>query len=270
MSLRLNRTARRSGGRRTAVVKANYVKTREAGAHRRVGASADYYGQDKDIDGSYKGELEAFDHERDDLGKEDVNAFHQDNFGEHKYCYRVTLSPGTDLGPDEMRDFVRDSMSDLEAIRGHEIDYQAYVHDDHEHPHAHVMFYEDTTLRKAELNEWRQEATVHAQELELDSSDLNDDLEMDNNLQLVESARALEEENLHHPQGLEGWDMDTDFGEHDPSKSEIEDQNAENYLSDSDAAGGSTDDDPDSDLGLELDDYGEEPKHRSNNDLRLS
>lgn len=151
---------------RTAVVKANYVKTAESDAGRRVSASVDYYGQDKDIDGSYKGELEAFDHERDNLTREETNAFHEEKFGEHKYCYRTTLSPGTDLGPDEMREFVRDTMSDLEEIRGHEIDYQAYVHDDHEHPHAHVVFYEDTTLRKAELNEWREEATVHAHELD--------------------------------------------------------------------------------------------------------
>lgn len=156
----------RSGGHRTAVVKANYVKTAEASASRRISASVEYYGQDKNIDGSYAGDLEAFDHEHDDLSKEDTSAFHEENFGEHPYLYRVTLSPGTDLGPDEMRDFVRDAMSDLGAIRGQEIDYQAYVHDDHEHPHAHVVFYQDTTLRKGELNEWRRDATVHAQELE--------------------------------------------------------------------------------------------------------
>ena len=155
----------RLGGRRTAVVRANYVRTREADAHRRVSASAEYYTHDKDIDGSYKGELEGFNSERDDLSRDEVKGWHQENFGEHPYCYRTTLSPGTDLGPEEMREFVRDAMSDLEAKRGHEIDYVAYVHDDHEHPHAHVMFYEDTTLRKGELNEWRSEATVHAHDL---------------------------------------------------------------------------------------------------------
>lgn len=177
---RLSRGAgQRSGGHRTAVVKANYVKTAEASASRRISASVEYYGQDKNIDGSYAGDLEAFDHEHDDLGKEDTSAFHEENFGEHPYLYRVTLSPGTDLGPDEMRDFVRDAMSDLGAIRGQEIDYQAYVHDDHEHPHAHVVFYQDTTLRKGELNEWRHDATVHAQELEQRYH--QQDLELDQN-----------------------------------------------------------------------------------------
>ena len=82
-----------SRGPRTAVVKANYVKTSEDSASRRISASVDYYGQDKNIDGLYAGDLEAFDRERDDLSREDTSAFHEENFGEHPYLLPRDLEP---------------------------------------------------------------------------------------------------------------------------------------------------------------------------------
>lgn len=152
---------------RTAVLKANYVKKGSKGAAQRMRASADYYGQDKDQAGVYQGDLEGFTKNDDDLSRQEARAWLSEHYDpENEHGYRMVMSPGRAMGDDELREWARDNMAHLEAERGHEIDYLAYAHNDDEHPHVHVIFAEETTLRKHELNDLRREATERAQDWE--------------------------------------------------------------------------------------------------------
>ena len=137
---------------RTAVLKANYVKKGSKGAARRMRASADYYAKDKDVDGSPVGELEGFTKDADDLGRDEARAWLDEHYDpESEHGYRLMMSPGAMMDEHELREWTRDNMAQLEEERGHEINYLAYAHNDEEHPHVHVMFAEETTLRKHEL-----------------------------------------------------------------------------------------------------------------------
>lgn len=153
---------------KTAVLKANYVKKGSKGASRRMSASADYYAHDKDQTGAYQGELEGFTKDEDDLSREEAKAWLSENYDpESEHGYRMVMSPGRAMGDDELREWTRDSMAHLDELRGHEIEYVAYAHNDDAHPHVHVMFAEETTLRKHQLNDLRKEATERAHDWEV-------------------------------------------------------------------------------------------------------
>lgn len=147
---------------RGAVVKAKQLPKRSAYGKGNLRSSLDYYAQDKDLAGEPQGELEAFTKDQDDLSPAESKDWLEHHHDEDNYTYRLTLSPGQSMGEDDLKDWTREVMSDLEAIKGHEIEYLAYSHNDSDHPHAHVLINQDEPLSNQDIDTLRGEASERA------------------------------------------------------------------------------------------------------------
>lgn len=147
---------------RRAIVKAKQLPKRSAYGKGNLRSSLDYYAQDKDLAGESHGELEAFTKDQDDLSPGESKDWLEHHHDEDSYTYRLTLSPGQSMGEDDLKDWTREVISDLEAIKGHEIDYLAYSHNDPDHPHAHVLLSQDEPLSNQDIDSLRGEASERA------------------------------------------------------------------------------------------------------------
>ncbi|NJK45354.1 MAG: hypothetical protein HC933_14765 [Pleurocapsa sp. SU_196_0] len=156
--------ASRAGARWSArsrtrtVVKANFKRTRRITARASLKKSADYYAHRPDADGEKVKRL-AFDVDHDELGREAVHAFVEEAEGE--YAYRLVLSPGRDFSEEELIDWTRGVMRELE--KDHDADWIGYVHASQtEHPHVHVIAFLDERLDREDFAHLRQQGDWEA------------------------------------------------------------------------------------------------------------
>jgi hypothetical protein len=141
------------------VVKANYVRL-GAGGRARVQASASYYGHRPDEEGK-RGYRPGFGPEAEGLAKEEVRGFLET--AEGSYGYRIVLSPGREMGEEELRRWTREVMSGVEAKGG---SWVGFVHDDHtDNPHTHVIAVTEGRLDREELAGMRLGGDIKAEEL---------------------------------------------------------------------------------------------------------
>ena len=149
---------------RGAVLKANYVRTGKGkGSKAKIRASGRYYTNRPDHNGdrTYRS---AFNKEGDVLSKEELSAHLERADGEHRYHYRLVLSPGAEAHTNgDLKAWTRDVMGELELQHGGKLTWVAveHAHDGAhtEHAHVHVIASTDRTMRRDELGELRAEAT---------------------------------------------------------------------------------------------------------------
>ena len=160
------------------VIRANYIAKGSPGARARLRVSVAYYAKEKDISGEPVGEVKPFNTYNDELHEEELKSWMNDYDSTREHAYRAVLSPGLDMTEEDLREHVRNQMGELETLRGHEINYVAFSHMDHEHPHAHIVFREETTLTKTQLEEWRSRGDEHATQYETRRAELEHEHEL--------------------------------------------------------------------------------------------
>ncbi len=96
---------------------------------------------------------------------EDVVAWAEEQAQSNRYTYTLVLSVRDGMMQDE--DFTRTMTSakwQTQAETRFPTDWRLMVHRDSDHDHAHVVFFRDRTVRKAELAQWREslQATLNS------------------------------------------------------------------------------------------------------------
>lgn len=132
------------------LIKANFTPTTNTAG---LKGNLRYYQTRPDPTGARQ-QRPGFDAERDDLERAEAYKMVEDST--QTYAYRIVLSPGDDLEPDEMRAWTREVLADLEAQRGQHLIWVAYVHDHPEHPHVHAIVMTDDKLDREDLHAMRQ------------------------------------------------------------------------------------------------------------------
>ena len=156
-----------------------------AGGRGAAGASADYYAHRPDAEG-HREYRPGFDAENDGLAKAEV--YETIEGAEGEYAYRIVLSPGEEMGAEELREWARDVMEPVEEDGG---EWIGFVHDDHtEHPHVHVIAFTEERLDRDDLAEMREIGTEGAELGAL----LRTELEMDPMAQDVGAGVAMDVE----------------------------------------------------------------------------
>jgi len=160
-----------------AVVKANY---RRAGNPKAVKASARYYTTRENEHGE-KREREAFSRDRDELSRGELNERLERADQEHRYHYRMAVSPGTNREAEgvDLKDYTRQVMQEVERQQRGQVSWVAVEHArDSAHTgraHVHVITSTDRMLTREDLERLRdhatrswEEAREHARTLERD------------------------------------------------------------------------------------------------------
>lgn len=98
---------------------------------------------------------------------EDVVDWAQEQAQHHRYTYTLVLSVRDAMMQDgDFTNSLREAQTET-GLEQFPTDWRLMVHRDSDHDHAHVVFFRDRTVRKAELAQWREalQATLnHYQE----------------------------------------------------------------------------------------------------------
>ncbi len=122
---------------RTSVVKVAYVKSGNDAA-RHTTAHINYI-QNREL-GRGEPRRQFFDKNRDVLAREEAKLAMMENQNRNVAMYKLILSPGIDyMSKEEVQDYARNVMSQLEERLGQELTWSGVVHQNTEHPHAHVI-----------------------------------------------------------------------------------------------------------------------------------
>lgn len=158
------RAGRRSGGPKVrAVVKANYIRVGKAGGSAGRGAAfaaANYMmfrpGEDGEVRRGFDGERHLEPHE--------VHQRVGEKSDEHKYVYRMVMSPD--------RNFGERSTEEWAAATLKKLGYQNFVVVSHAgekghtgHPHAHVLLFTDARLERSDFQRLREYGDTKAKEI---------------------------------------------------------------------------------------------------------
>jgi hypothetical protein len=134
------------------VIKANFVRASANGqqAMRQAAtASARYYSERNDRDGERQ-ERQAFTSERDGLSLAEVRESVASR--DETLAYRMVLSPGVQMGDDELRDWARTVMLEVGETLDRDTGYVAYIHSDQtEHPHVHAIAFANDHLDRGDF-----------------------------------------------------------------------------------------------------------------------
>jgi hypothetical protein len=87
---------------------------------------------------------------------EDVVHWAEDKAQDHRYTYTLVLSVRDGImHDDDFTETMREAQT-KESIETFPTDWRLMVHRDSDHDHAHVVFFRERTVRKAELAQWRE------------------------------------------------------------------------------------------------------------------
>jgi hypothetical protein len=138
-------------GTRT-VIKANFVRASvngQPGMRQAVTASARYYSVRNDRDGERQ-ERQAFTSDRDGLSLAEVRESIASR--DEMLAYRMVLSPGVQMGAEELRDWARTVMLEVSETLDRDTRYVAYIHSDQtEHPHVHAIAFCNDRLDRSDF-----------------------------------------------------------------------------------------------------------------------
>jgi hypothetical protein len=134
------------------VIKANFVRASANGQQamrQAVIASARYYSERNDRDGERQ-ERQAFTSDRDGLSLAEVRESIASR--EETLAYRMVLSPGVQMGDDDLRDWARTVMLEVGETLDRDTGYVAYIHSDQsEHPHVHAIAFANDHLDRGDF-----------------------------------------------------------------------------------------------------------------------
>jgi hypothetical protein len=134
------------------VVKANFVRASAHGqpAMRQAAtSSARYYSERNDRDGERQERL-AFTSDRDGLSLAEVRESIAAR--DETLAYRMVLSPGVAMGDDDLRDWSRSVMLEVDETLDRDTGYVAYIHSDQtEHPHVHAIAFTNDRLDREDF-----------------------------------------------------------------------------------------------------------------------
>lgn len=161
--IQLRAGRRNAGPKARAVVKANYIRVGKAGGpggRAAVFAAANYMmfrpGEDGEVRRGFDGEKHLEPHEvQQRIGEQSQ---------EHKYAYRMVMSPD--------RNFGERSTEEWAAATLKKLGYQDFVVVAHagekghtNHPHAHVLVFTDARLERADFQRLREYGDTQAKEI---------------------------------------------------------------------------------------------------------
>lgn len=125
----------RKGGRnhaRRVIVKARFVRLASSSAGA-LSQHLNYISRDSAVQASDRGKL--FDQSSDDI---DRQMFAQ-NAKDDRHHFRLIVSPEDGAQLQDMKPFVRDLVSSMESDLETKLEWTAAVHDNTDHPHAHIV-----------------------------------------------------------------------------------------------------------------------------------
>jgi hypothetical protein len=141
------------------VVRTKFERVRSKAGKVKSGAvqgaknSAAYYAQRVDLEGNRQ-QRPAFDAEREQLSRAEVNTWIEAQSQERNYLYRMVLSPGEKMDVDEIKDWTR------AVLERHGIEnYVAFAHAGEkahtDHDHVHILIYQDDKFERPDFQALR-------------------------------------------------------------------------------------------------------------------
>lgn len=159
------RTRGRQGSGKTAraptktVVRTKFERVRSKAGKVKSGAlqgaknSAAYYAQRVDLEGNRQ-QRPAFDAEHDQIQKDEINKWIEQQSQERNYLYRMVLSPGEKMDTEQIKDWTR------AVLERHGIEnYVAFAHAGEkahtDHDHVHILIYQDHKFERPDFQALR-------------------------------------------------------------------------------------------------------------------